>query len=74
MFHDAMRNLKQDYAQRPEKFPEVPGQKYYIVQLDSEGDMVKSPGRGQRVSVPNGTLEIRALPEGSEKIFICWEL
>lgn len=74
MFQDMMRNLRQYYAEHPEEFPESVGQKYYIVQLDSEGKMVRSPGRKQKISVPNGTLEIMALPEGSEKMFICWPL
>jgi hypothetical protein len=69
-----LSELRKYFQEHPGEFPKIPGQKYFAVQLDSEGNKVKSPGPGRRVRVTNGQLKIIALPEDARKMFVCWPL
>ena len=69
---DEFERLKRQYDENPEQYPEMPGYAYYIVQLDSSGNMV-------RATVPNVTVKgesfaIRKLPEDIDPKIVHWRL
>ena len=64
--------LQRQYNDSPEQFPEKLGYAYYIVQLDSSGNMVRATG--PKFTVKGGSFAIRQLPEDIDPKIVHWRL
>lgn len=70
---DELSRLKKYFKEHPDEYPPLsPGQKYFIVHLDSDGNMVKN--RKGKITISGGLPQIVALPDGAEKTIVCWPI
>lgn len=64
-----IESLQKEFATQPDKYPDISGQKYWIVLFDSEGNPVE-PSKG-KIELSNYILKIVPLPEGGEQMHVC---